>query len=63
MNRLHKSSTSRNSAYDESVNNKEAAHAAAYTTGELAHRLREHGFTHHRAARPQDTAKDAGATP
>ncbi|MBN9754969.1 MULTISPECIES: thioesterase family protein [unclassified Pseudonocardia] len=62
INRLNKSSTSRNSADDESDDNESAVHTA-YTTGELAHRLSEHGFTHHHAVRPQHATTDTGTTP
>ncbi|WP_226351809.1 thioesterase family protein [Pseudonocardia sp. ICBG601] len=61
MNRLHEAPTSRNNDDDERDDNKSAAYPA-YTTGELAHRLRQHGFIHHRTAHPQDTDENAGAT-
>ncbi|WP_226363128.1 thioesterase family protein [Pseudonocardia sp. ICBG1142] len=61
MNRLHESPTSRNNDDNESDDNKSAAYTA-YTTGELAHRLGQHGFIHRRAAHPQDTDENAGAT-
>ncbi|WP_226358637.1 thioesterase family protein [Pseudonocardia sp. ICBG601] len=57
MNRLHEASTSRNSTNGEGADTGSAAYTAD-TTGELAHRLGQHGFIH----RARDTHENTGAT-